>query len=74
MLKNCLTCAKRKAYGAAKDPLHPIPTKHPVWGLIVMDVVGPITKSRNGNNYLLVLHDISDCECKGNFGSEYLVK
>ena len=56
-VKNCLTCAKRKAYGAAKAPLNPIPTEHPVWGLIAMDVVGPITESRNGNKYILVLSD-----------------
>ena len=28
-----------------------------MWGLIAMDVVGPITESRNGNKYILVLSD-----------------
>ena len=56
-VKNCLTCAKRKAYGPSKAPLKPIEPVHKVWELIAMDFVGPITESRNGNKYILVLSD-----------------
>lgn len=56
-VKNCLICAKRKAYGSSKAPLKPFAPVRKVWELIAMDIVGPITESRNGYNYILVLSD-----------------
>jgi transposase InsO family protein len=56
-VKNCLTCAKRKAYGSKKAPLKPLQPVQRVWEMIAMDIVGPITESRNGFKYILVLSD-----------------
>ena len=76
-VKNCLTCAKRKDYGSSKAQLKPIALIHRVWDLIAMYIVGPITESRNGNKYILVLrheicYDISTGESNGTSGSENL--
>jgi transposase InsO family protein len=54
---NCITCAKRKAYGSNKAPLKPLPPVERVWEQIAMDIVGPVTESSNGNKYILVLSD-----------------
>jgi transposase InsO family protein len=56
-VKACLVCAKRKAYGSRKAPLHPMPPAERVWEKIAMDIVGPVTESNNGNRYILVLSD-----------------
>jgi transposase InsO family protein len=56
-VSNCITCAKRKAYGSIKAPLKPLPPVTKVWEQIAMDIVGPVTESSNGNKYILVLSD-----------------
>ena len=56
-VKNCLTCARRKAYGSRKAPLHPIPPADKVWERIAMDIVGPLQESQLGNKYILVMSD-----------------
>nr|CAH0102648.1 unnamed protein product [Daphnia galeata] len=56
-VNNCLTCAKRKAYGSSKAPLKPLPVVAKIWEQIAMDVVGPVTESSSGNKYILVLSD-----------------
>ena len=56
-VNNCLTCAKRKAYGSSKAPLKPLPIVAKIWEQIAMDVVGPVTESSSGNKYILVLSD-----------------
>ena len=56
-VSNCLICAKRKAYGATKAPLKPMPSTTNVWEQIAMDVVGPVTESNSGMKYILVLSD-----------------
>ncbi len=56
-VSNCITCAKRKAYGSNKAPLKPLPPVEKVWEQIAMDIVGPVTESSNGNKYILVLSD-----------------
>jgi putative transposase len=47
-VSNCITCAKRKAYGSIKAPLKPLPPVTKVWEQIAMNVVGPVTESSNG--------------------------
>ena len=56
-VKDCLQCAKRKAYGSRKAPLKPMPPAVRVWEKIAMDIVGPVTESIYGNRYILVLSD-----------------
>ncbi len=56
-VNGCLTCARRKSYGASKAPLCPMPLVNRVWEKIAMDIVGPIQVSSNGNNHILVLSD-----------------
>ena len=56
-INSCLICARRKAYGQRKAPLHPIPPADKVWERIAMDIVGPLQESRNGNKYILVISD-----------------
>ena len=38
-------------------PLHPIPVKPKEWDQVGIDLVGPFTQSRNGNQYLAVMND-----------------
>ena len=52
---NCLTCAKRKASGACKAPLQPIPISDYIWERLAMDIVGPVPESNRGNRYILVI-------------------
>ena len=54
-VRKCLICAKRKSHGGSKAPLQPIPPPQRLWQTIAMDIVGPITTSVNGNNYVLVI-------------------
>ena len=56
-INTCLTCARRKAYGSRKAPLHPIPPADMVWERIAMDIVGPLQETQNGNKYILVISD-----------------
>ena len=56
-INGCLTCARRKAYGASKAPLHPLPVATRIWERMAMDIVGPVQESSNGNIYILVLSD-----------------
>ncbi len=56
-VNGCLTCARRKSYGASKAPLCPMPLVNRVWEKIAMDIVGPIQESANGYKYILVLSD-----------------
>ena len=54
---SCIKCARRKAIGTSKAPLHPLTPSNRVWERIAMDVVGPLPESREGNKYILVLSD-----------------
>ena len=56
-VRNCLSCAMRKPYGSFKAPLKPMPPASRVWEKIAMDIVGPITETKNSNKYILVLSD-----------------
>ena len=53
----CIVCARLKAVGSSKAPLHPMPPFQRVWEQIAMDVVGPVPESRGGNTCILVLSD-----------------
>ena len=52
-----MPCALRKPYGSFRAPLNPLPPASFVWERIAMDIVGPLTESKLGNRYILVLAD-----------------
>ena len=54
-IRKCEICAKRKALGASKAPLRPIPPPEHVWQTMAMDIVGPLTQTEKGNCYILVM-------------------
>ena len=54
-VRSCELCAKRKATGNSKAPLHPIPPPQHVWQMIAMDIVGPLTPSPEKHLYILVI-------------------
>lgn len=54
-VQKCLICAQRKAHGGSRAPLQPVPPPSRLWQTIAMDIIGPITTSLNGNNYILVI-------------------
>jgi hypothetical protein len=51
---SCTLCARRKAIGATKAPLQPLPPVYEIWERIAMDIVG---ESRKGYRYILVISD-----------------
>ena len=40
---------------AQAQELRPIPVKPDVWSLVGMDLIGPLTKSSSGNQYILTM-------------------
>jgi hypothetical protein len=54
---SCILCARRKAIGATKAPLQPLPPVYEIWERIAMDIVGPVRESRKGYRYILVISD-----------------
>ena len=52
---SCIVCARRKAIGASKAPLQPLPPVYEIWERIPMDIVGPVRESRKGYRYILVI-------------------
>lgn len=54
-VRKCEICAKRKAVGSSKAPLQSMPPPKHVWQTMAMDIVGPLTESTTGNNYILVM-------------------
>ena len=53
-IKKCEICAKQKAIGSSKAPLKPIPPR-PVWQMMAMDIVDPLTQSSEGFSFILVM-------------------
>ena len=54
---SCILCARRKAIGATKAPLQPLPPVYEIWERIAIDIVGPVQESRKGYRYILVISD-----------------
>ena len=46
-----ILCVRRKAIGATKAPLQPLPPVNEIWERIAMDIVGPVRESRKGYRY-----------------------
>ena len=58
-VRQCAICEKRKALGASKAPLVPIPPPDKPWQLMAMDIVGPLDVTENGNTCILVMGEYS---------------
>ena len=57
-VKTCPSCQKHKRdYGKKQGLLQPIPPPTERWQSIALDFVGPLTMSRQGHNFLLVVVD-----------------
>jgi len=55
-ISGCELCAKRKAGGANRSPLNPIPPPDHVWQCMAMDIMGPLTESGPDKHvYILVM-------------------
>ena len=40
---------------SSSNELHPVPVKPEVWHLVGMDLIGPLKKTKKGNQYLLTM-------------------
>ena len=54
---SCILCVRRKAMGATKAPLQPLPPVYEIWERIAMDIVEPVRESRKGYRSILVISD-----------------
>ena len=54
---SCEQCQKSTKHRKPKGPLIPLPVVTEPFRRIAMDVVGPLPRSRSGNQYILVLCD-----------------
>lgn len=58
-VKACLTCAKYKSQGTNRAPLQPLPLVEKVWGMMSLDILGPLPITARNNRYILVLIDFA---------------
>lgn len=56
-IRNCITCAKRKTRGLTKAPLKSLPVYDVIWETLAMDIVGPLSDTKEGFKYILVISD-----------------
>ena len=57
-VNSCKACARRKARNAiAAAPIQGYSAPRMPWERVHMDLTGPLTESRNGNKYILVVKD-----------------
>ena len=57
LCKSCPTCQKAKPAAVDKAPLHPLPILKDPFQRIVMDIFGPLRKTKSCNKYTLVAMD-----------------
>ena len=55
--RKCPDCQKTDTQGQRRVPLVPLPIVQEPFERIAMDIVGPLTRSRKGNRYILVVCD-----------------
>jgi len=58
-VKACLICAKYKSQGTHRAPLQPLPIEGKVWGMMSLDILGPLPLTARNNRYILVLIDFA---------------
>ena len=56
-IRNCPACQLTSKTGRAKAPMQPLPIMGEPFQRIAMDIVGPLPKTRRGNEYILVVTD-----------------
>ncbi|KAL5488645.1 hypothetical protein EMCRGX_G017621 [Ephydatia muelleri] len=57
-IRTCDTCQRtNKKLSKASAELHPIPVKSEVWHQVEIDLVGPLTLTRNNNRFLVTCTD-----------------
>jgi len=54
---SCITCSKRKAYGAKSAPLKPIDIQKYPFQMVSLDLVGPLIESYKSNRYIMVISE-----------------
>ena len=50
-VRTCDTCQPNRKLSKASAELHPIPVRSEVWHQVGIDLVGPLTLTRNNNRY-----------------------
>ena len=55
--KQCAECQKSSMEGRTHAPLIPLPIISEPFARVAMDIVGPLPRSKSGNNYILVMCD-----------------
>ena len=56
---SCPICQKDGPAVTTKAPLHPLPVMKEPFARVAMDVFGPLSRTKTGNKYILVLMDYS---------------
>ena len=56
---SCPICQKAGPAVTTKAPLHPLPVMKEPFARVAMDVFGPLSRTKTGNKYILVLMDYS---------------
>lgn len=56
-VKSCTLCQRTSVHGKLSSPLVPLPIMGEPFQRIAMDIVGPLPKTRRGNEYVLVISD-----------------
>ena len=55
--RSCVQCQKSSGRKVPPAPLIPLPVISEPFSRIVMDIIGPLPRSKSGNKYILVLCD-----------------
>ena len=74
-IRKCLECQKNKATKPnTKMPLTITTTAKEPFEKCFMDIMGPLTKSSNGNKYILTFQDDLSCYTNPNTRCRYCIK
>ena len=57
MYESCLLCQKGGPAVTVKAPLQPLPVMRGPFSRVAMDIFGPLTRTKAGNKYILVIMD-----------------
>ena len=59
--RSCVQCQKSSGRKVPPAPFIPLPVISEPFSRIVMDIIGPLPRSKSGNKYILVLCDYATC-------------
>lgn len=54
-LKNCPQCIQNKVKSATREPMKLTPTPQTAFDIVIVDTIGPLQKSDNGNQYAVTM-------------------